>query len=873
MTATQQQIADLGKASRNLLSFGWTRTPRLDLLITNGLVAVGKTFASDRSASAALLRQAIEPRHLKEHGYKELRWVAMYVGTVAKSDPALAIDIYRAAYGFEEDSNDATDIGSGAILPLRSNRRQDYQAAWFQLSQAMPAIIQDNLEAGVCAIIVSLDGYVQRKHSSASSSHKTETFQIGSLIASFKPDWSHTWYRSGGYQPNQDAPVLLKEFDKYLDSLARDNRANEKIERILAVASSEQNVVAAIWGSLLVAGAQHPTVFAQPLLPLACALPIMLSPDTRYQLGEFIGTAYQHWDTAGRAAVERSILALPRDQAGERTKQILAGCIPKSLIETEEMRAYTEALEKAGATQANVPPFQLTSSVRAFDTDACLESEGVSLESTESAALREMMREVETLPNQQQELSSKAAKVVLVKLDALRKALNRRFRGRVPSTLYELATGQLAEAAGRIARAKPSVLATDGVKQPLKRILLFCAESENPHYNAKHEANFHQNLSWGGPSARTAAALGLMSLTRASKARDPHLMAAIRRLARDRVPEVRLQIVEHLGMLRALNPAWAWSELEYVLAKEKTRGVVSAAVSALPYLAGQDVARAIRAAKKVLSRYKGKSGPGMDHCRALAKTFIFDLYIQSENDEANEFVAAMTNDILSNADDLRHLIARYSGNLLVGDTTHAEAPDNKTRIKTLSFYRLMTERSFAEIESRIKRLGIDTFGTWPESEQASVRDMFGILEEVTLRLLFTAGTHYDGSPPPAALSPEKTRLYWEAKPILALLANAMVAPIAHHLVQALENFVPLDPSGVFSLIAQSVRSADRGGYSTEPMAADLIVRIVERYLADYRSIFADHDRMTDLMDCLDVFVRAGWPAAQSLTFKLAEIWR
>jgi hypothetical protein len=49
--------------------------------------------------------------------------------------------------------------------------------------------------------------------------------------------------------------------------------------------------------------------------------------------------------------------------------------------------------------------------------------------------------------------------------------------------------------------------------------------------------------------------------------------------------------------------------------------------------------------------------------------------------------------------------------------------------------------------------------------------------------------------------------------------------------------------------------------------------LVQRYLADYRAVFADRAQLDDLMDCLDVFVRAGWPAAQSLTFKLGEIWR
>jgi hypothetical protein len=105
------------------------------------------------------------------------------------------------------------------------------------------------------------------------------------------------------------------------------------------------------------------------------------------------------------------------------------------------------------------------------------------------------------------------------------------------------------------------------------------------------------------------------------------------------------------------------------------------------------------------------------------------------------------------------------------------------------------------------------------------------------------------------------------------LASVVVAQTAHHLIQALETFIPIDPPGVFALIAQSVKSAELGGYSGESMAADLIVRIVQRYLADYRAVFVDRARLDDLMDCLDVFVRAGWPAAQALTFKLGEIWR
>jgi hypothetical protein len=38
-------------------------------------------------------------------------------------------------------------------------------------------------------------------------------------------------------------------------------------------------------------------------------------------------------------------------------------------------------------------------------------------------------------------------------------------------------------------------------------------------------------------------------------------------------------------------------------------------------------------------------------------------------------------------------------------------------------------------------------------------------------------------------------------------------------------------------------------------------------------VFSDDARLDELMTCLNLFVSAGWPAAQSLTFRLAEIWR
>jgi hypothetical protein len=873
MTATPEQISAIGSAARELLRFAWARQPRADILVINGLIAAAKTFATDVTASAALLRQAIEPEHLRKYGYKELSWIVRQIGIIAKNDPNMAVEIYAAAYGYSESSGDSTNMGNSVLLSLTSNRRQDYEGAWFQLAEALPSLLDGNLEAGVRALARGLDGYVGRQcHSAYPGEPTSASFSLGQVTAKFKPDWSHSWYR-GGFQPRQDAPVLLTKFDEYLQRIAGDNEAKDKIRRMLTTLAQESGV-AAIWASLLIAGTQNPALYARLLAPLASAAPILLSSDTRYQAGAFITAAYEHLLDDERATIERAILALSGERE-DRSKVALAGCIPKSLIATTEMRTYVEHAEQAGALRPNVPPIRYTSSFRAFDTDAYLESEGVSLEEPESAALRELMRNVEVLSTAAgtPDLSVRSVRSQLPALEALRKGLANRLRGNVPNTLFEHATGKLAEAASRIARAAPAVLKAPSIKVALKRILLFCAASDNPRYDAAEEKRFHESLSWGGPSARALAAEGFLNLIRADKNRDSQIMAAVHKLARDPVAHVRLQIIQNLAMLRILDPTWSWSEMEYVLAKEPTRGVVSGALTSLGRLADLDIPRAIRLAKALIRRYRKKKGAGMAHSRSSAETLIFDIHIHRDIAEADTFASALMDDVQKNSEIIKHLVARYSDNLLSGSVDKPEAADNRPRQKTLNFYRVVTERAFAEIDKRAASLDIRKFDAWPGSDQETVRQMFSILDEVSIRLRIAAGTHDEGATPAIDVSPQHPRLYREAQSLFARLAGATVASIAHNLIQALETFIPIDPPGVFALIAESVRSAEQGRYALESMAVDLIVRIVERYLADYRSVFADRARLDDLMDCLDVFVRAGWPSAQALTFRLGEIWR
>ena len=65
-----------------------------------------------------------------------------------------------------------------------------------------------------------------------------------------------------------------------------------------------------------------------------------------------------------------------------------------------------------------------------------------------------------------------------------------------------------------------------------------------------------------------------------------------------------------------------------------------------------------------------------------------------------------------------------------------------------------------------------------------------------------------------------------------------------------------------------------GGYQYDQMAEEVIVRIVDRYLADYRELFqTDEEARQRLIEVLDTFVHAGSEGARRLSYGLGGIFR
>jgi len=58
------------------------------------------------------------------------------------------------------------------------------------------------------------------------------------------------------------------------------------------------------------------------------------------------------------------------------------------------------------------------------------------------------------------------------------------------------------------------------------------------------------------------------------------------------------------------------------------------------------------------------------------------------------------------------------------------------------------------------------------------------------------------------------------------------------------------------------------------MAVDLLVEVIERYLAEQRNLLQeDLQCREELIDILETFVNAGWPSARRLSYRMEEIFR
>ena len=302
---TPDQAASVGVVARLVLSFAWAASDRNGPLVTAGIRAVCRTFQKNAVESALLLRQAFVPEHLHQYGYEELHWIVTSMSTLLHADALFTVDLYVAVFSWREEAEDDTALGSPSrIAGFKSNRRQDYQHALWELDQKFPAVLKLDLVLVTKMVIKVISEHSIHEHR---ASGKTEPFDIDGRSSGLLTDYSGIWVNHYGSFGSEPVSMLHAYFRHLDESLLADGKP---LPRDVFELLIETGHVGVIWRKLLELALKHQALRNQ-LRSAAWAQPLLVGYDTERLMFRFIQAVYPALSTAEQMRVENAIMDIP----------------------------------------------------------------------------------------------------------------------------------------------------------------------------------------------------------------------------------------------------------------------------------------------------------------------------------------------------------------------------------------------------------------------------------------------------------------------------------------------------------------------------------------------------------------------------------
>lgn len=878
--ADTELLTVFGLAARALLGFAWGADPPMQATAVGAIRFVGKSFASDPPASRALLDRILREPHFSANADREARWLSEQIVPIARSDPDFAIEIYRMLYS-QDITDDSTSHFGGQvsrIMPLSSNRRQDYQGCRYDLGRRVTRLLELSVPLGTRAIIEAALGDTDRAMPLGDDRERV-TIEGRAPFDLLGHDYSYkAWNDTEERQGTQDDDVLAQ--------LVAHLRACSP-EAFVATVEAAANDYAgpAVWTRILGVGAERVAEVGDLLWPFASNITILGHGDIIRDAARLLAAVYPSRSLEARAAFEAEALRpdLFSDEAEQRwwrrTLSRFLSLVDADAIATDAMRALRAELVAAEELAGN-PPTR-SGSIRWGSTGrmtrSLLAREGVD---TEEGPDAQMIEQSEKLSDLVQNTPSASDAAVLGVLWAATRATIDMYDANA-AALHEKVEqpvwGNISNAVERIVAAPDYIPGADGLPliEELLAILdrLWASRFPEPKDN-------DDSLSWGNWEVRVYAAEAYVELARRFGDTHSDLVGKFDAMLADPAPQVRLQAAERLLVLWDVARDRMWELAVQVARNEPHTGVLGFFLHYVVARATwQDVERCkaiieiVRARREAIER---DDKPGRDKVAEPLGGLTAQLWCWQEEQAAVEWLTAWAGDPGAHREYFTSFLSMLRGAFFTryasGEERDAGLSDRSQRAAMI----ILKACSAASASSHAVVTQEQVEGDAREAAIATYRAAESIIGHLMNQLYFGSGAHADNREAAVGLmsAEDMRRFLDDYRPMLALLAASHEPSTHHHLVELYEFLIPGDPAGVFdALHALLTGPAAREGYHHESLAAPVIVRMVTRYIADHRSIFEDDTRRAALVEVLRLFSDVGWSDALKLLYDLPDLLR
>lgn len=871
-----------GRGARALLAFAWGADPPMQQTATSAIRFVGKSFASDPVASRTLLDRILRDPHFSAHADKEATWLSEQIVPIARADADFAIEIYRVLYSRDITDNSTSFFGGQAsrIMPLSSNRSQDYRHCRYDLGRQVSRLLELSVSLGARAIVEASLGDTDRAMHLGDDRKRVLVPGHAPFDLLGRDREYQAWDDTEGRRGTQPDDVLAQ-----LVAHLRSCSLAAFAETVHAAATEYAGP--AVWTRILGVGAERVGEVADILWLFARNITTLAHRDIVRDAVRFLASVYPSRSIEDRAAFEVDALRpdLFTDEAEQRwwrlTLSRFLSLVDVDAIATDPMRALREELVATDELAGN-PPTQLILEHWVPSrgvTRSLLAGDGVNVEEGVDA---QMLSRSEALYEKVNSTPSGSSGMTLAELWA-EASTTIAFYDAHADTLHEKVEapvwGHVSNAVERIAGAKAYAPGVDGMP-PIKELLAVLRRLWGSRFPEAKEKGDDSSLSYGNWAVRVYAADAYVSLADRFGGDHSEIVDMFDSILADPAPQVRLQAAQSLQVLSRIARGKMWALAERVARDEPHIGVLSAFLHyVIPRFTWHDVEECkaiieiVRARREAVER---DDKPDGNKVAEQLGGLTAQLWCWQEEAIALQWLKAGAGDPAAHREFFTSFLSVLRGAFFARYSSGKERDAGLADRAQQAAMVILEACSAAAAASHAAVTGGTVEGAERDAAIATYQATELVIRHLMNQLYFGSGAHADNRETAIGLMSADTlrQFLVDYRPMLALLAASHEPSTHHHLVELYEFLIPGDPSGVFdALHALLTGPAAREGYHHEGLAAPVIVRMITRYIADHRSIFEDNKRRAALVEILRLFSDAGWSDALKLLYELPDLLR
>lgn len=861
----------LNQSAVALIKFHWSESAQPNPVIRSAIRWMCSTISSDPSTSTEIIRKIIATDELQRAGYIQALDVADHIEPIWKVNQSLAVEVYDAIFGYTELDRSMTPFVNSSILPMRSNRMQDYDLAYHVLSEKFSTLLSGYPREATQILIRVLRHYREREDPNVKNT-SVETFIWNDTECRLQADYLDTWEKG-------PKSKMLQAWKEYLVNLPTEDEFEEKWSAISTVLADE-NEIATIWKSILFAASDIPEFYTQHLWTILLNPIILIGSNTRgaaktclkafmpYLSDVMIEKIeivilmvlvemWKQFEQAGIAAVEQHLSReiqllsyIPEEKRSSSANKFLVSLDQDTM---DRLRKDTEQQEIVKEAQVEV----LADVISRHPNHQALQekSEFLSQLSSDDITDDNLEKIVEDIRNVQREL--------LESYNHIDHTFALMIQEKVTKGFVQIAASQVN-------------LGQQLINELYEHFKKFLTHPSDPP-SREHLEQFDRLQSWELPKPKINAVEGFIYLAKKIEPLPSEWQTVLHTVAEDSDPVIR----HHLG-LRIWSfldkwPEFVWETLESWIKElptlPGTSGVLRGTLRTGWFwrLRNKDESRANQLLKDLFTAARSS---GSSDLRKDCGSWIFGLHFSRDEAWVGNILDELVQSVKDGSDELEGALQVAVGELLPREPKEPLLVDQCQRIQAFLVQVLNgAKKSFEAYESEIANLSPTDRPAEPPLWVKQVVMFFDIIAREFQFSVEQQKKQWITVPPNEKELQITT--WWESiDPVLDAL---LVWPLPHalySLVKGFDHLIDVDVKRSLSWIKKITIVGVPAGLANESLAADQIIGMLERILADYKASLASEDELrADFFEILEAYLQVGWPRAIQLAIRLESIFR